>query len=260
MGFFSLKAVCAVCDQEAGLNRYRIAEKNWICPSCFKKAGLKKIGQMNKPINKMTKDDVNAAIEAKIKNEIELSNFSPTKSIGSFMEFDDNNKKWLALSSFLGKRNKSTVYNYSDIIDFELLEDGESVAQGGLGKALIGGALFGGTGAIVGGITGKRKNTNVCNSLKLKITVNDFHSPTVYVNFIESSTKRNGFIFKNIYDSAQECLSTLQLICDGQKNDNHQNEHKTSDADELIKFKQLLDAGAISQEEYDIKKSEILGT
>jgi hypothetical protein len=45
-------------------------------------------------------------------------------------------------SSLLGKVNKSTVYNYSDIVDFEFLEDGESVSQGGLGRALVGRALF----------------------------------------------------------------------------------------------------------------------
>ena len=32
-----------------------------------------------------------------------------------------------------------------------------------------------------------------------------------------------------------------------------------SEADELIKFKQLLDAGAITQDEYDTKKAQILG-
>jgi len=32
-----------------------------------------------------------------------------------------------------------------------------------------------------------------------------------------------------------------------------------SDADELLKFKQLLDAGAITQDEYDKKKAQILG-
>ncbi len=32
-----------------------------------------------------------------------------------------------------------------------------------------------------------------------------------------------------------------------------------NDADELMKYKQLLDAGAITQEEYEIKKRQILG-
>ncbi len=36
-------------------------------------------------------------------------------------------------------------------------------------------------------------------------------------------------------------------------------ESQTSDAEELLKFKQLLDAGVISQEEFDAKKKQILG-
>ncbi|WP_082393920.1 hypothetical protein [Bacillus sp. JCM 19034] len=62
-----------MCDQEAGLNRYRIADKKWICPSCFKKAGFKKMGQMKKPINKMTIEEIHAAIEAKKENRWRVS-------------------------------------------------------------------------------------------------------------------------------------------------------------------------------------------
>lgn len=32
-----------------------------------------------------------------------------------------------------------------------------------------------------------------------------------------------------------------------------------SSADELLKFKQLLDMGAITQEEFDVKKKQLLG-
>lgn len=37
------------------------------------------------------------------------------------------------------------------------------------------------------------------------------------------------------------------------------NSPRNNDADELMKYKQLLDAGAITQDEYDIKKRQILG-
>ncbi|EPZ54444.1 hypothetical protein H477_3583 [[Clostridium] sordellii ATCC 9714] len=51
------------------------------------------------------------------------------------------------------------MYNYKDIIEFELLEDGESITKGGLGRAVAGGVLLGGVGAIVGGVTGIEKQT-----------------------------------------------------------------------------------------------------
>lgn len=51
-----------------------------------------------------------------------------------------------------------------------------------------------------------------------------------------------------MYNEAQEILSTLQVICENRKQDNTKNSYSV--ADELLKFKQLLDAGAIIQEEY----------
>ena len=259
MGFFSLKEICDICEQEVGLNRFRIADKKWVCKSCFKKAKLKMIGDNGKPITEMTVDDIQNAMLAQEENILELENFNPTKKIGNLIEFDDINKKWLILSSVLGKRNKSTVYNYSDIVDFELLEDGESVSSGGLGRALVGGALFGGAGAIVGGVTGKKKSKSICSSLKLKITLNNINAPVVYVNFIETDFKKSGILYKNIYKQAQECLSVLQVICNQQQPDSVPlNKSDFSVADEILKYKNLLDMGAITQEEFDEKKSELL--
>jgi hypothetical protein len=42
----------------------------------------------------------------------------------------------------LGTKKNPKIYNYSDIVDFELLEDGESITKGGLGRAITGGLLF----------------------------------------------------------------------------------------------------------------------
>src|SRR5690625_7856669 len=165
------------------MNRSRIADKEWVCSRCFKKANLK-VGSVNNPIKKMTVDDINNAIKAQDNNLNELDEFKPTKKIGRWIEFDDNKQQWLIPSPILGKINKSTVYNYNDIIGFELLEDGESLSKGGLGRALAGGALFGGVGAVVGGITGKRKNKGVCTSLRIKITLKDKSNPAEYIDFI----------------------------------------------------------------------------
>ena len=45
MGFFSLKATCAICGKEVGLNRFKIGKTTsgqdiWKCPECTKKGGL----------------------------------------------------------------------------------------------------------------------------------------------------------------------------------------------------------------------------
>ncbi|UED78330.1 SHOCT domain-containing protein [Lysinibacillus sp. CD3-6] len=261
MGFFSLKQVCGVCEQEVGLNRFRIANKEWVCASCYKEANLKKLGLNKKYIFHMTVEDIRNAIHTQKENKRELKTFNPTKRVGNFVEFDDNNKKWLVLSTILGKRNKSTVYDYSDILNFELLEDGETIISGGLGSALVGGALFGDTGAIVGAVTGKKKIKGICSSLKLKITLNNIYNPVVYVHFIETDMKKSGVLYQNAYNAAHECLSILELICSQQQPTVEAVRHQgqtTSAADEILKYKQLLDMGAITQAEFEEKKNELL--
>lgn len=253
MGFFDLKATCAICKKEIGLNRFQIANKEWICKDCFRKCGFNAMTQ----IRKMTVEDINTAMSAKKANHEEVKLFNTTKKIGTFVEFDDDKKKWLVPDGFLGKKKNPKIYNYSDIIDFELLEDGESITKGGLGRAVAGGVLLGGVGAIVGGITGGKKSKGLCNSLKIKITVNDINNSVVYINFLTAKTKKDSFTYKTLYNSAQECLSTLQLICNNQQQITQENSN-ASNADEILKYKNLMDNGIITEEEFEVKKKQLL--
>lgn len=256
MGFFSPKATCSICGAEVGLNRYQIADKGWICASCFKKSGFNALT----PIKKMTIDQIHTAMDRIESDSNELASFHVTKSVGSFLHVDEDQKKWYIPDGSGGKVKHPHIHQYSDIMSYELLEDGSSVSSGGVGRALVGGALFGGVGAIVGGSTGKKHAKGVCEKLEIKITLNDMSHPVEYICFIESSLKKDGFIYKAIYPRAQECLSVLQLMCDSVKVPAQSDASSIpSSADEIMKFKSLLDSGAITQEEYDAKKKQLLG-
>ena len=258
MSFFSLKVTCSTCGGDASLNRLRIANKEWACSKCLKTAGYSTTGPFEDKLPKeMTSTYLKHRVQRFNDSQILLEKFSPTKKISSLVEFDDQNKQWLILSSVLGKRDKSVIYYYDEISNFELLEDGETISEGGIGRALVGGALFGGTGAVVGGITGKRKNKGVCNSLRIKITLNDILDPVVYIDLLKSNTKKDGTVYRSYYNYAQEILSVLDLIT--KKQTPTESVEMTSVADELLKFKSLLDVDAITQEEYDAKKKELLG-
>ena len=143
-----------------------------------------------------------------------------------------------------------------NIIDYDYSEIGESIASSGLGRALAGGILFGGAGAVVGAVTGRKKSKLICNSLKVKITTKNINNPVVYADFITTSTKKSSIIYKTYYDLAQKCLSTLQLIVNW--NQKVKETPISSDADEILKFKNLLDQGIISQDEFEAKKKQLL--
>lgn len=260
MGFFSLKVVCNVCEGDAGLNRYKIANKEHICSKCFKDAGFNRPNMLMKPITQYTPDEIRESIKKNSAVTEEITNFNATKVIGAEVEFDDNNKKWLVKSGIFKTKKNAQLFDYDDILDFELLDDGESIMQGGLGRALVGGALFGGVGAVVGGVTGKRKNKSICKSLKIKVTLKNINNPVVYINFIENDTKRDGFMYKIAFQNAQECLSVLQIICDVQQpGQTLKTEQPSSATEEIIKYKELMDQGIITQEEFEAKKKQLLG-
>lgn len=61
-------------------------------------------------------------------------------------------------------RLKAHFYAYHQIIECELTEDGNTISKTSrasqLGCALVGGLVAGGVGAIVGGLSGSKKNLN----------------------------------------------------------------------------------------------------
>lgn len=253
MGFFSLKSICSNCEKEVGLNRYKIAE-GWICPACFKACGYNSLT----PIRlKKVQDIKNDITEINKQNNL-IIEFNTTKKVGGFIEIDEHKKQFLIKNGGLGIKKNQRVYNFNDVIEYELLEDGESITKGGLGRALVGGVLFGGVGAIVGGVTGGKKTKNIINSLKIKITLNNISSPTVYINIIQSPTKSNSIIYKTCYDSAQQILSIFDIIQNENNKQKDINNSSNSPADEIVKFKALLDQGIITADEFDSKKKQLL--
>ncbi|NLZ95223.1 MAG: SHOCT domain-containing protein, partial [Bacteroidales bacterium] len=194
---------------------------------------------------------------------ISLQSFQITREVGSWIKIDEGRREWYIPDGFAGGTKHPRIHSFDEILGYELLEDGDSITKGGLGRAVAGGLLFGGVGAIVGGATGKRKTKATCTSLKIKITLNDITMPIEYINLITTETKKSGFLYKTCQTQAQEVMSILQVICDSSKavpqsDTVIEQVEKVSAADEIMKFKQLLDAGVITEEEFKEQKRKLL--
>lgn len=253
MGLFFKKEACCICGDKEG--KKKIVD-GFICKDCLHLCSI----PFQIKINKNTKRElIVAEIENNKNNKKLLGTFEATKKIGSYIEFDEQKRLWLIPDGFASKKVNPKIYKFDDIMEYELLENGYSITKGGVGRAIAGGVLLGGVGAIVGGVTGKKKTKSIINNLKIKITVNEISNPSVYINLIMSPTKDNSFTYKMAYSSAQEILSTLSIITKNAQNANNQNiNNQTSVADELIKLKQLLDDGILTQEEFTREKGKIL--
>ncbi len=256
---------CPICKMETGLvskSGFKY-NKSYVCRNCAKKLTALGITIFN--IKKYTIDELRLKIgissNIEEKSKIEINQFNAERKIGNYIYFDNTNKKFaFPVKIMNGLINDLTVYSYYEILDYELLEDGNTVCNGGIGKALIGGAILGRTGAIIAS-NSSRKQKEICTNLQIKITLNNIAIPVVYINIITTKVKKDSSLYKKQYSTAQEILSILNIICTPDKAEinNKVNLDSTfSSADEIIKYKQLLDNGIISQAEFDQKKEQLL--
>ena len=105
------------------------------------------------------------------------------------------------------KNCKYNHFDFREIVDCETIEDGNIIASGGVGRAIVGGLLFGGAGAIVGAAT--RKSKAVITHLAVKITRSDISNPLFMVNLINGQTETNS----GTYLQAKAFADQLQATC-----------------------------------------------
>lgn len=261
MGLFNRKESCSICGNEKGT---KISD-GFICKECISKCGIFVIppGQ-NRALARIS--DFEKLIEKnrhykKLQEEREPI-FAPNRVIGDRIMVDEDHKLWSLAGGAFKKKPVGPIYSLLEIDDYEIDEDGETVTKGGLGRAVAGGLLLGGLGAVVGGVTGTRKSKATCTRLNLNITPSIAPYPVI-IQFITTKTKVNSLLYKQSYAQIQAVLSYFDEFGGADENvtessDTNRN-LQSSNLDEIKKLKELLDMDALTQEEFDTKKKELLG-
>ena len=257
------KPECPVCGKELKLfNRRRVVRGLYICNECEDKSA---IDRYSKEIKKFTPQDALKIVVSKI-NKAE--NFTVTKSADDYLLIDENRKLWTV--PYAATKIKNTpkidpelIFRYDEIESYSLIEDGNQLAKGGRGLEPIGGLLFGTEGS---GIYANSEERNVCESLQVRINLNNMATPKVFVNLIFKEIDKDKKAYGQAFLTAQKILSILEFICHKEggaqapeiEEKASENASAPSAADEIKKYKELLDMGAITQEEYDAKKAKLL--
>jgi len=146
-------------------------------------------------------------IEMLKKNNFIISKEEKIQSVNTIY-VDDVNKKFAIQ---VGKKGKLKIYNYKDLGQYELNEDGNSVLQGKGIATIVGGMAFGIFGAMAGAV-GKRANTNICTSMVVRIMVNDLDEPQIVIPFITNKTKKGKMMYNISLAEAKKLISILSYI------------------------------------------------
>ncbi|MBD8036747.1 PH domain-containing protein [Solibacillus sp. A46] len=254
MGFFDLKATCGVCDQQVELNRFKLKKSNaWICPSCLKEAG----GATRINVNKVTVEEVKAIIQEK---EDKLGDDPMSRAENMYQYCVDNqfgsgfNQSWgvkhfkvlqdnlirdeKVLMTFIGLHNYNSVTkhdsNYAYAITNKRILFGQKSMTGEKFKAV---------------------NHERINDIS-------FEKGMVF-GVLTIDTPQEKFKVGLDSGSATAINNAIHEILDKLKTSN-KNDHTSvpvpiSNAEEIIKYKELLDAGIITPEEFEAKKKQLLG-
>jgi len=168
-----------------------------------------------------------------------------------------------------------TLYGFKDLLETEILQDGETVTKTSrgsqIGGALIGGVLAGGVGAIIGGLSGSTTSDNEFSKIALKVLMNDTQNPVKLIYFLYelSSVKKYDDRYKKATADSMDWHGLLKVIIqqvDKEDRKRYEQHKETtinqsdnfSIADELKKLSDLHKEGILSDEEFNEYKKKIL--
>lgn len=208
MFFLLKKEKCSIC----GINetRKKISD-GYVCSRC--RSGTDKY--IPERFRDITVEKFKEILKIKKIDEEKRSKFKATLKINSipFIHFDDNIECILIKPIF----GIEEIIDYKDIINFETIEDGEAIIKSnGLGRAVVGGVLLGGVGAVVGAVTGSKKTKATITNLKIKLLTRLDYAMYREIVFIKSETKKGSYKYKNSSDECNKLGAKLTQILDRQ--------------------------------------------
>ena len=211
-------------------------------------------------------------IEGRVNN---VSDFSPTQKVIGLnnlyiFAIDENNRKVAYFDE-----EQETFIPYDEIISVDLIENNTTVASKStmrtIGGAVVGGALGGGAGAVVGGLSGNTEVKKKVSLIQVRLRIRDISMPTLLINCFDCKTMTNGediktdglsgYIYNQCIQHANQIVDLVSVIIDDVDRKQKQvttGNASSSVADELAKLADLKAKGILSEEEFNVQKSKIL--
>lgn len=216
MGLIGKSDRCPLCNEKMWLGNaaFRLNNAEKICTKCVVLlSGVLKTDQAKlkdksiEELQAMREALTNAKQDEEKEKQTLSSSFNATRALSDILLVDENNRLFARLT-----KKPVDIYSIDSITGYELVENGISLSSGGLGRAVVGGLLFGGTGAIIGAVTGRKKTSELVYDLKIKLTTNDLNNPVIYISLINKPIKSNTAEYRGRIEAADTVLSSLDIL------------------------------------------------
>ena len=268
---------CKICEKRIPWGeKYKIKD-GFVCRSCMSEMGIyERLGKKDCPkyevmsaaeiitygeASKAKKEAERAATKAK--PVFDPSQIITVQPIDNLLLVDEANQLFRANVGNYGLRKEWKEFRFDQLVGFETYEnEGVVTTGGGYGRAVIGGALFGQAGAIVGGLS--KEQATITTEMKVVFQVNDSDrlNETIWV---WHSDEKNGLSTTSPYYSTRhDQIMEITALFNKILSQNEASSAPTmappvSIADEILKLKQLFDMGALNEEQFTEAKRKVIG-
>ena len=247
---FGKKENCALCGVKVGAFTKIPLTDGCICSDCRGQCS-----QYLSHIQQRSIANIKEHIAVCEANRNELANFVATDEIGQIV-VDSVHKIWYVNETRRKELRNPLILKYSQLMDYTVTEDENTVSKSGAGRAVAGGLLFGGIGLVAGGLSG-RKTKEVINKMSITLMIDSEWIDSIEIPIITTETKKGSMFYnisKNLFDRITHVLD--HILAENSKTSAIQD--NISPAIQIKQYKDLLDCGAITQEEFEMKKKELL--
>lgn len=193
-------------------------------------------------------------IKKKLEKEHFVTSFEISKDNG--IKIDTENKqlcliinkyKLKSFSANPSVKFETKLIPYSHVLSSKIIEDGETITNASTkttsmaGRALVGGLLFGGVGAIIGGVTAKSssKSKNTLKKLELEMIIDDPSYPVHRINFfnMDSGVESGSLVGKHAREEVCYWQLLLEYIMMGEEIPDHKSFEELNDYTKMVRAK-----------------------
>lgn len=144
------------------------------------------------------------------------------------------------------------IYNYADLRSVELMINNGKVETSSISSGMATG--IGGVGVGLGATSGTAQQQVTAMIVLINFRDGNQH----FINFLDNIPTYQGSDRYNVaVTSAKNLISKLEIIIE--ENTPKDKKDTVNNADELVKYKKLLDDGVITEQEFNEKKKQLLG-
>ena len=159
--------------------------------------------------------------------------FKATQTFGEFAAFDDKARLIKIISS-------ETLVPYDDILEYSYLEEHGKMGRGGVARAFS---------FVLSG-------NYLATSMKVRLLIKGDPPTEEFISLMITPIKSTNFIYRSLKESADAIMSKLSEVC---PLDLPVESQDPGYIDEIRQLSRLKDEGAITEEEFEQKKKQLLG-